>query len=290
MADSLIGFLRRDLRQALAAGAERSPIESASGAAWLFLWALVAAALGLSLYLLAGYQAGFLQLNAAATSWPNWLWQDLTMLGDERVAFVLALFFARRYPRVFWTLICAALLGAAYSRGLKPLLDAPRPPSVLAADAFQLIGPDLKHESFPSGHSVTAGVFFGVLIYYARRLHWRLLFLLLALLAGMSRVAVGVHWPVDVAAGLAGGALAAWAGAWLARRSPWGIYDGAVHLAFVVVAGIVAAGLWLGDVAYPAATLPVKLLAAAALGYAVLVYLLLPLWRGLRSEPAADSG
>lgn len=289
MVKGLIGFLRRDLRQALAAGAERSPVVSASGAAWLFVWALVAAAVAFSLDLLAGYHAGFLQLNAAAASWPAWLWQDLTMLGDERVAFVLALFLARRYPRVFWALVCAGLLGAAYARGLKPLLDAARPPAVLAADAFQLIGPELKHESFPSGHSVTAGVFFGVLIYYARRLPSRLLFLLLALLVGMSRVAVGVHWPVDVAAGLGGGALAAWAGAWLARRSPWGIYDGAVHLAFVVIAAIVAAGLWLGDVRYPAAALPVKLLALTGLGYAALVYLLLPLWRGLRTARTADS-
>ena len=48
------------------------------------------------------------------------------------------------------------------------------------------------------------------------------LLILLAVAAGLSRVAVGVHWPVDVAAGLLGGVLAVLLGVALARRSRWG--------------------------------------------------------------------
>lgn len=204
------------------------------------------------------------------------------MLGDERVAFALTLLFARRHPRVFWTLICAAVVASLYARGLKGLFDADRPPAVLAADAFNLLGPERRSQSFPSGHSTTAAVFFGVLVYYARRLHWRLLFTLLAVLAGLSRVAVGVHWPVDVAAGLAGGALAAWAGAWLASRGPWGMSNSAVHLVFVSVAAIMALSLWFDNSGYADATDALKILSVVCLSYAALTYVLLPLWRALR--------
>jgi hypothetical protein len=203
------------------------------------------------------------------------------MLGDERVAFALALFFARHHPRVFWTLVWTGLVATLYARGLKPLVDAARPPAVLAADAFHLIGPSHERESFPSGHSAAAGAFFGVLIAYARRLRWRVLFLLLAILAGISRVAVGVHWPVDVAFGLGGGWLAAWVGLRLSTRNPWGLHDRSVHLAFVAVAAIFTIGLWFDDGGYAAAALPMRLLCVAALSAAMLAYVLLPLWRCL---------
>jgi membrane-associated phospholipid phosphatase len=290
MAEGLLGYLRRDLREALARGAARSPVVSSAGASWLSHWAVAAAAAGLSLYLLVGYHAGFARFNAAAAAAPSWLWEWLTMLGDERVAFALALLLARRWPRVFWSLICAALVAAAYSRGLKPLFDAARPPLVLAPEAFNLIGPAHRSESFPSGHSTTAGVFFGVLVYYARAVHWRVLFLLLGVLASLSRVAVGVHWPVDVAAGLTGGVLAAWAGVWLARRSTWGIHDAAVHLAFVAVAVIMAVSLWYDNGGYAGATPFLRCLSVATLGFAALVYLLLPVRRALRQTRRTDSG
>ncbi|MCG6941241.1 MAG: phosphatase PAP2 family protein [Thiohalocapsa sp.] len=281
--------LTEDLRLALVHGAARDdPASTTASQAWLISAALAALALGTALWLLAGYHAGFVRLNAAAALLPGWLWQGLTSLGNEHVAFALSLFVARRHPRVFWTLICAALVAVLYSRGLKPLVDAARPPAVLAPDAFHLFGPALKHESFPSGHSVTAGVFFGVLLLFARRLPWRLLFLVLAVLTGLSRIAVGVHWPVDVAFGLGGGWLAAWIGLRLAARSPWGIYHGAVHLVFVTLGAIVSVSLWFDDGGYTAMALPLKALAVAAVGVTVIDYLLLPLWRGIRAQRRAS--
>jgi phosphatidylglycerophosphatase B len=61
--------------------------------------------------------------------------------------------------------------------------------------------------SFPSGHSQTAfflGVLFSFIIYKTLKGKWKyLLFvpLIWAVLVGMSRVVIGVHYPVDVAAG-----------------------------------------------------------------------------------------
>ncbi len=71
----------------------------------------------------------------------------------------------------------------------------------------------LAHEtsySFPSGHSMAAVVFYGALAIWLRRKNyggryanwgWFVLAALLALLIGISRVYLGVHYPSDVLAG-----------------------------------------------------------------------------------------
>ncbi len=272
-------FLRLDWHDRLTAGAKRTPLHSPSGDLWLGRWVWVCLIIALSLYLACGYHAGFARLNALAASYPDWFWQCVTALGDERVAFALTLFFSLRFPRVFWSLVLAALIATAYSRGLKELFDAARPPAVLAADAFHLIGPGHQRASFPSGHSVTAAVFFGVLLYHARLVEWRLLFLLLAVLVGSSRVAVGVHWPVDVAAGLMGGALAAWVGTRLAARWAGPATHVPLHLAIVTLAGLMAVGLLYEDGGYPLAAPMLQALGLAALASGLVQYLMWPLMR-----------
>jgi hypothetical protein len=173
--------------------------------------------------------------------------------------------------------VLAALLAICYSRGLKQLFDTLRPPAVLAPDSFHLIGPALARLSFPSGHSVTAGVFFGVLLYYARWSETRTLLLLLALTVGLSRVALGVHWPVDVAFGLAGGLVAAWGGARLAARWPGPAVDPKLHLVLVGLALTFALLPMVVDSGYGQARAIYAGLGAAAFGYALLVYIAAPL-------------
>lgn len=202
--------------------------------------------------------------------------------GRRAGAVRLEFFIARRRPRIFWALVLGALVATAYGRGLKPLLDLPRPPAVLSPDQLNLIGPALRRASFPSGHSVTAGVFFGVLVYYARRPDIRALWVTIALLAGLSRVAVGVHWPADVAFGLLGGVLSAWAGARLAARWSGLALDASVHLALITLACIFTLTLTYWDGGYTLARPLLTTLGWSALAYTVLVYGLGPLadaWR-----------
>ncbi len=276
-----------DLQVALARGAVRDPWPCPTAVAWLTHAALAALVLGAGLWLLVDYHAGFVRLNTAAAELPGALWQALTVLGDERVVFALSLFFARRHPRVLWALVAAGLLAAVYSYGLKAIVVSGRPPAVLEPGSFNLIGPGHRSDSFPSGHSVTAGVFCGVLALFARRRAWRAGLIVLAVAIGVSRVAVGVHWPVDVGFGLAGGWLAALLGVGLARRSQNGICSRTVHLAIVALAGIVTAGLWFDDVGYPAAAPALRLICAAALATALLGYVLLPLCRALCTRSPA---
>jgi len=78
---------------------------------------------------------------------------------------------------------------------------------------------DDLYSSFPSGHSAAVGAFFGAFSMLAPRL--RPLFLLGALMIGVSRVIVGAHYPSDVAAGLLLGLWTAVATAYVFARKEW---------------------------------------------------------------------
>lgn len=84
----------------------------------------------------------------------------------------------------------------------KEAFGAPRPPRGLWRDPAMLSSPVGGGFGFPSGHAQSAGAFWGGLaLRWPRR--W-LLALGLVLIAGvsLSRVALGVHYPGDVAGGL----------------------------------------------------------------------------------------
>lgn len=77
--------------------------------------------------------------------------------------------------------------------------------------------------SFPSGHSANAVAVYGTAAAGARKRWLWVLAFVLPLLVGVSRVAVGAHFPTDVIAGWALGALSALLTAWLTRavKQPW---------------------------------------------------------------------
>ena len=92
-----------------------------------------------------------------------------------------------------------------------------------------------------------------------------LLVFALAMLIGLSRVAVGAHWPVDVFAGAACGWLAGCSGAWISARFPE-IWRSSVSQ-FVIGQLFLLTGLWLlfKTPAYPAGVLAVWLAVACVL-------------------------
>src|SRR3569832_19288 len=105
----------------------------------------------------------------------------------------------------------------------KPWAGEARPPVVLDPAAFHLIGKALRSGSFPSGHTAAAFAIAGVVAMHLRRAWSTALLLVLASGVGLSRMAVGVHWPVDVLAGAAVGWASACGALVLARRWRWGI-------------------------------------------------------------------
>lgn len=170
-----------------------------------------------------GYHAAFGPLNDLGHSFKPLFWQCLTYLGDGRLLILLALLLAMRRPQVFWALVLVALMGLLVTQGLKPLVKALRPASVLEAGSFVQMGKLLYLHSFPSGHSLSIAAFAGILWVLFSSWLWRLGLLLLALAVGLSRVVVGAHWPVDVATGLVLGLGLAWCALWLAGRLRFGL-------------------------------------------------------------------
>ncbi len=252
---------------------ERQQRCSSVGIDTLLLSAIAAAWLGILLALAGGYHAGFSTLHALLGALlPDTVWATVTRFGDERVLLALTLLFARRRPELFWAMVLAAVLGALYSRGLKHLVDALRPPAVLPPEALKVIGPVLHSHSFPSGHTTSAFVFFGVLAACARSGRERVAALLAATLVGLSRVALGVHWPQDVLAGAYGGMLAAATGTWLSLHWRAGLRPG-VHLALLLLPLGALPVLLLSDAGNPSADWLVWPLVFAMAAQFVLDYL-----------------
>lgn len=126
---------------------------------------------------------------------------------------------------VFWYAVIGAILLAQGADGLLPSLhmlaagffgtlcyklikgkaSRPRPYEVTQSIALGI--PPLDRFSFPSGHTLHAVVFSMVALGYYPMLAW--LLLPFTLLVGMSRVILGLHYPTDVLAGAAIGALIA---------------------------------------------------------------------------------
>lgn len=209
--------LEEDLRQC-------APARLASGGVgWLLAIAAISGLSGLLLYSLGGYHIGFQLFNDWSRSVPAWLWENITFMGDALFVMCLLLLIARRHPQLVWAGLLGALLGIAYTHVLKELFNTARPLGVLEAGSFQLIGPGHRKGSFPSGHAMSIFLFACIVIYYLRSTWQRLLILAIAILVGLSRVAVGVHWPLDVAAGAFGGALSALGGIALSVRFRWGL-------------------------------------------------------------------
>lgn len=96
-------------------------------------------------------------------------------------------------------------IGPVLSWGLKEIITRPRPVEFLI-DGYPLP----SDFSFPSGHVVFYVVFFGLVAIYAKYLPdlttmGRKILLTMAIvlisLIGISRIYLGVHWPMDVMAG-----------------------------------------------------------------------------------------
>lgn len=246
------------------------------------LWlAAVLAGLAGAFFLTAGWFGGFRAAQAASGHLPAWFWESLTVLGDERVLLALLLPFCRRYPKVFWSLVVATVIGGLACRGIKIWLDTPRPAAMLGADTITIIGNRLSSKSFPSGHTVSVFAFAAV---WLAMLGWRKMWPLLPLagLAGFSRVAVGAHWPFDVLAAAVIGVLAAWAGIHLARRWRWGLRI-RPHRGLVCVAAIAVATLPFEGQGYPGSLvfrIAVTLWGLAGFAVQYLLPLLRGGWRG----------
>jgi membrane-associated phospholipid phosphatase len=243
----------------------------------LWLVPALAGALFVIVYFLDANQAVFLALNSVGPATSEWLWANITLIGDATVGFALCLPLWRRRPDLLWALAFVALLGTAWVHGLKPFFDTARPPAVLG-DAVHVIGRAYRAHSFPSGHATTAFAIGGLLFLGLNSAAWRTAVVVVALAASISRSVVGVHWPLDILAGAFGGWVAAVIALALAKRTESIGTHPAVQWLLALLVGACAVALVLGHPDdYPQAVLLERAIGLACLGAAAVA-----LWRDAR--------
>ncbi|BAZ09074.1 putative membrane-associated phospholipid phosphatase [Calothrix sp. NIES-4071] len=128
-------------------------------------------------------------------SW-SWFFKTVTELGDvEGVALVFAMVFWIYGRRLAWCLIGAVVFVISVNLLIGSIIDVPRPnhPEIK-------VYRELNLSSFPSGHTGTATIFWGMLTTLT---HVPLVItVLVVVLVMLSRLYLGVHYLGDVIGGL----------------------------------------------------------------------------------------
>ncbi len=192
----------------------------------LFLFSLTLLTIATLGYFTNGYHFGFLEMNAYSQYIPPFFLHNLTMFGDGVFILTLILALTTQNIQFHWTVLLAALIGCISTNLLKLYFDAPRPPAVLDHDTFIIVGKALIRYSFPSGHTLASFLLANVAICYVQSIYAKTALLLLAVGVGLSRILLGVHWPLDT---LVGGALGIWCSilaVWLSYKWRAGINPG----------------------------------------------------------------
>lgn len=240
------------------------------------------------LFVAGGYRVGFETMHEADLYLPAAFLETLSELGATVPAICLVALLAKRQPRVVWMAVLASAYATLLTHFLKVLCDTARPPAVLG-DWAVVTGPILRHYSFPSGHTVTAFLLAGCFSIGMTR-SIRLLLYMLATAAGLSRIWIGVHWPIDVIAGAGIAALS------IALAIPtMGFAKRSLvllpHLAFMPLVAVCAFLEWKAAPDYSLAHLMRITIATVSLAVLARDYVFQPLlWArtGLRSIPIAD--
>jgi membrane-associated phospholipid phosphatase len=181
--------------------------EGFHGVWWLAPWVLLAVTAPLWLHWWEPQQ--FIAINTFFAPWPALFWTGLSLLGNGWGILGVTAPLIVWAPRLLWGWLCAAPFAVVFARSGKFLIESPRPAAVVDNTQMRVVGEYLHNVSMPSGHTLTAfAVATGILLAIAAGRRWRHSWLLLlALGTGVSRIAVGAHWPGDVAVGAALGML-----------------------------------------------------------------------------------
>ncbi len=169
----------------------------------------------------------FLWLNAKLSVNPN-LQYNLTQLGDVLIVFPIVLIFIFCASKFWEALVSSSIISLILTAVLKKIFSVPRPAKALSHDAFTIVGRTLSgNNSFPSGHTITIFIVITIVLLafmpknnWAKVL-WSAFILGLGVVVGLSRVAVGAHYPCDVFVGSIVGYLLAIIGILINKKTQW---------------------------------------------------------------------
>jgi membrane-associated phospholipid phosphatase len=207
-------------------------------------WPLVIFVLGTPLWLHVWEPGMFIAINQWCAPVAAEFWTGLSLLGNGWGLLAVTAPLLVFAPRLMVAWLCAAPFAVLFARTGKFFIESPRPAAVVDNAQMRVVGELLHNVSMPSGHTLTAfavasGIYFALTV-AQRRLHWWLL--MLAAGTGLSRIAVGAHWPGDVAVGASLGLLSGLLGHQVWVRLPekhfalsaWGLRIAAVLVALSI--------------------------------------------------------
>ena len=144
-----------------------------------------------------------------------------TQLGNTGMIFIAAaivLLLFKPTRKAGFSALCAMLIGlVVVNFTIKPLVSRPRPWLVIG-DFVNLV-PEKDPNSFPSGHTNAAFAFALAVCMSAPKRWMKLAAVCAAVVMGLSRLYVGVHFPSDVLVGALIGSLCGFAGAWVVKKT-----------------------------------------------------------------------
>jgi len=162
----------------------------------------------------------FLTINNLSSSTGTWIWANITIFGDTLVFVVFFLPLIRKNPQLIYAMLIALVISTILVQIPKHLFDVPRPVGLLEKESITIIGPAYKYNAFPSGHAATIFCLYILLLQLVRSPITRSILLLTAVILALSRIVVGIHWPLDVATGTAIGILSGVCGVYITTRFP----------------------------------------------------------------------
>lgn len=175
------------------------------------------------------------------TAFLDILSEIVTFFGEIPIPLLVCIFIYWCWDKRKGFVVVSSLMSAMMSmQVLKAIFRIPRPfmkyPELIQGKRQQTA----TGFSFPSGHSTTASAFYGGLYHNFRNKVLRIFCLILIILIPVSRMYLGVHWPMDIVTGTVLGLLCAFPLAKLFER----IYDNKkTFLIFTLIFSVVAVAL-----------------------------------------------
>lgn len=150
----------------------------------------------------------FMAINHAHHPLLDPVMEAMIDLGSSRVvylyaALLLCVALSRRQwlpLRYVWVYCIAAAVGIGVEEWLKGVFQVPRPALAIGLDRIMVLGEVKLKNSLPSGHATFAFVT-AFALSWRRGAGWKVPLYAFAVLVAYSRVYVGAHYPLDVAAG-----------------------------------------------------------------------------------------
>lgn len=146
-----------------------------------------------------------------------------TQLGNTGMLFIvlgLVMLLFRQTRKAGASALCAMLIGlVVVNFTIKPLVARARP--WLVIENFANLVPEKDPNSFPSGHTNAAFAFALAVCMSAPKRWMKVTAVCMAVVMGLSRLYVGVHFPSDVLMGAVIGSLCGLLGAWVIDRLVW---------------------------------------------------------------------